>query len=198
MKPSRKDRRSKRVPVAHRLLLTILGPTGTEIAKEIVTTVEVSAHGARVRGIRTFRPGSEGLLTQLGSGQQAPFRVAWQTRAASDPKFLDTGVELLSELDFWGVAFSAPTAEPKAEPAPATPVAAPVAAPIESPRISPQALLDELEKTPQPAGEHRARMLEAVWCHLIEQLEERKVFSRDELLASLRSIGQESRTDQDT
>ncbi len=68
MKPSRKDRRSKRIPAAHRLLLTILSPTGSEIAKEIVTTVEVSSHGARVRGIRTFRPDSQGLLTQLGSG----------------------------------------------------------------------------------------------------------------------------------
>ena len=75
MKSSRKARRSGRNPVEQRLLLTILGPSGWEIAKEIVTTVEVSLHGARVRGVRTFRLGSEGLLTQLGSGLQAPFRV---------------------------------------------------------------------------------------------------------------------------
>ena len=185
MKPSRKDRRSKRVPAAHRLLLTILGPTGTEIAKEIVTTVELSLHGARVRGIRTFRPDSQGLLTQLDTGQQAPIRVAWQARAASNPRFLDTGVEFLSEFDFWGISSSEPTAEPTKP--------TPPAAPIQSPSISPQGLLDELEKTSQPSGDHRARTLEAAWCNLIEQLEERKVFRREELLASLRDIGQKFR-----
>lgn len=190
MKPSRKDRRSKRVPAAHRLLLTILGPTGTEIAKEIVTTVELSLHGARVRGIRTFRPDSQGLLTQLDTGQQAPIRVAWQARAASNPRFLDTGVEFLAAFDFWGMSSSEPTGEP-AKPTPAT-------APVESPRLTPQGLLEKLEKTSQPSGDHRSRTLEAVWCNLIEQLEERKVFSRDELLASLRNIEQKFRTDSDT
>ena len=69
--------------LTYRLLLTILGPTGLEVSKEIVTTVEVSLYGARVRGIRTFRPDSQGVLTQLSSGQQAPVRIAWQAPAAS-------------------------------------------------------------------------------------------------------------------
>jgi len=191
-KPSRKDRRSRRVPAEHRLLLTILGPTGSEIAKEIVTTVEVSLHGARLRGIRTFRPDSQGVLTQLGSGQQAPFRVAWQAKVPANPNFLDTGVELLADFDFWGVTFSEPTASPAPAVVTAAPVAAP--APIEKPSISPQEVLDELERTLQTSGDQRARTLEAAWCNLIEQLEERKVFSRDELLASLRNIGQKFRT----
>ncbi|MGH9786710.1 MAG: hypothetical protein ACRD88_21280 [Terriglobia bacterium] len=194
MKPSRKDRRSKRAHSEQRLLLTILGPTGMEIAKEIVTTVEVSLHGARVRGIRTIRPDSQGVLTQLGSGQQAPFRVAWQARVPSNPGFLDTGVELLSGFDFWGMAFPEPTASPAPVAGPA-PVAAP--APIASPPISPQKVLDELEKAAQPGGNDRARTLEAAWCNLIEQLEERKVFSREELLASLRNIGQRFRSTQE-
>ena len=178
MKPSRKDRRSKRIPETHRLLLSILGPTGLEISKEIVTTVEVSLHGARVRGIRTFRPDSQGVLTQLSSGQAAPVRIAWQAKAASNPKFLDTGVEFLSAFDFWGMAFSEPAAS-----------SAPGAAPADRPLVTPQALLEELEKTSQsPDDAQRARTLEAAWCGLIEQLEERKVFSRDELLASLRTI----------
>jgi hypothetical protein len=194
MKPSRKDRRSKRVPAAQRLLLTILGPTGSEIAKEIVTTVEVSVHGARLRGIRTFRADSQGVLTQLGSGQQIPFRVAWQAKVPSNPNFLDTGVELLAGFDFWGVAFSEPTAAP-APAAAAAPAAAP--APIEKPPISPQEVLDELERTSQATADQRARTLEAAWCNLIEQLEERKVFSRAELLASLRNIGQKFRSAQE-
>ena len=192
MKPSRKDRRSKRIPAAHRLLLTILSPTGSEIAKEIVTTVEVSLHGARVWGIRTFRPDSQGLLTLLSSGQQAPVRIAWQPKAASNPKYFDTGVEFLSAFDFWGMTFSEPAAEPALRVAPRA------ATPNEPPPISPQGLLDELEKASQPAGDHRTRTLEAAWCSLIDQLEERNVFSRDELLASLRTIGQKFRSDQET
>ena len=88
-------------------------------------TVEVSLHGARVRGIRTFRPDSQGLLTLLSSGQQAPVRIAWQAKAASNPKYLDTGVEFLSAFDFWGMTFSEPEAEPALRVAPraATPVA---------------------------------------------------------------------------
>ena len=195
MKPSRKDRRSKRVPAAQRLLLTILGPTGSEIAKEIVTTVEVSVHGARLRGIRTFRADSQGVLTQLGSGQQAPFRVAWQAKVPSNPNFLDTGVELLSGFDFWEVAFSEPAAAPAPVATPAPVAATP--APIEHPPISPQEVLDELERTSQASGDQRARTLEAAWCNLIEQLEERKVFSRAELLASLRTIGQKFRPAQE-
>lgn len=181
MKSSRKDRRSKRIPETHRLLLTILGPTGLEVSKEIVTTMEVSLYGARVRGIRTFRPDSQGVLTQLSSGQQAPVRVAWQTKAASDPKFLDTGVEFLSAFDFWGMTFS----EPAAPPAPG----AALPDKGDRPPVTPQELLEELDKTSQsPDGAHRAHALEAAWCGLIDQLEERKVFSRDELLASLRTI----------
>lgn len=184
MKPSRKDRRSKRIPETHRLLLTILGPTGLEVSKEIVTTIEVSLHGARVRGIRTFRPDSQGVLTQLSSGLQAPVRIAWQAKAASNPKFLDTGVEFLSAFDFWGTTF------PELAAAPA-PVASPLPAPVGRPPVSPLALLEELGNTCQPANDgQRARTLEAAWCGLIDQLEERKVFSRDELLASLRTISQ--------
>ena len=46
-------------------------------------------------------------------------------------------------------------------------------------------------------SEFRIWTLEAAWCNLIEQLEERKVFSRAELLASLRNIGQKFRSAQE-
>ena len=189
MKPSAKNRRSKRIPASHRLMLTILGPTGLEVSKEIVTTAEVSLHGARIQGVRTFRPDSQGVLTQLKTGLQAPVRIAWQTRAA-DPKYLDTGIEFLSAFDFWGVSFSKPKAQP-AQPA----------SPEAPPPVSPQALLEEFEKS-SPLSEdsrnsQRARTLEAAWCGLIDQLEERNVFSRDELLASLRTIGQKFSSSQE-
>jgi hypothetical protein len=183
MKESRKDRRGKRVPATHRLLITILGPTGGEISKEIVSTVEVSQHGARVRGRRTLRPDSQGLLTQLSSGRQAPFRVAWQQKS-SEPNAIDTGVELLSTFDFWGAIFSDSSIQP-------VPAAAPVESAVESgsPPISPAELLDELRKAAQSSSsDQKTRVLEAVWCALIEQLEERQVFTREELLTAIRSV----------
>jgi len=179
---SRKDRRGKRVPAAHRLLITILGPTGAEIGKEIVSTVEVSQHGARVRGRRTLRPDTQGTITQLSSGRQAPFRVAWQQKG-SEPNSIDTGVELLSTFDFWGAIFS----ESSVHPVPA----APVESAVESgpPPISPAELLDELRKAAQSSSsEQKTRVLEALWCALIEQLEERQVFTREELLTAIRSV----------
>jgi hypothetical protein len=186
-RPSRKDRRSKRIPASQRLLLTILGPTGLEVSKEIVTTVEVSLHGARVRGIRTFRPDSQGVLTQLSSGQAAPVRIAWQTRAASNQNLLDTGVEFLSAFDFWGMAFSEPPAPGAAPPEK-----------VDRPPINPKELLEELDKASESADHaQRARTLEVAWCGLIDQLEERNVLSRDELLASLRSISRSFNSSQE-
>ena len=203
MKESREDRRGKRVPATHRLLITILGPTGAEISKEIVSTVEVSLHGARVRGRRTLRPDAQGLLTQLSSGRQAPFRVAWQ-RKSTEPNSVDTGVELLSTFDFWGAIFSDSSLQPaapsatSADGADAGPVSARTltADVVEraSPPISPAELLDELRRAAQwSSGDQKTRVLEAVWCALIDQLEERQVFTREELLTAIRSVAAPTR-----
>jgi hypothetical protein len=182
MKTSSKSRRSKRVPANHRLLITVLGPSGAEISKEIVSTVEVSQHGARVRGRRTLRPEAQGTLTQLSSGRQVPFRVAWQQKG-SEPNSLDTGVELLSNFDFWGAMFAEPSAEPEPAPVPAPALVEGNAVPL-----SPAELLDELRKAAQSPSDHKTRVLEAVWCALIDQLEERRVITRDELLTAIRSV----------
>ena len=181
MKASRKDRRGERVPGTHRLLLTIHGPTGAEILKEVVTTVELSQHGARLRGLRTMQPGAQGFLTQLKSGRQAPFRVAWQAKAASDQRFMDTGVELLAGFDFWEITFT--TSQPGPDP---------VEIQIETKDLSPQELLEELRKWSALSEEQRNHALEAAWCGLIEQLESRKVLTRSDLVASLRSIAQQA------
>jgi hypothetical protein len=121
-------------------------------------------------------------------------RIAWQSRSASSDKYLDTGVEFLSAFDFWGTTFSEPAA---AVASAAAPGEAPAAAAPAPPPISPQALLDQLETSAQPSGDRRARTLEAAWCSVIEQLEERRVFTRDELLASLRTVNQKFRSGQE-
>ena len=178
MKGTRKDRRSRRIPAAHRLLLTIFGPTGSEIAKEIVSTVELSQFGAHVRGRRILRPEAEGLLTQLSSGRQARIRIAWQ-KSDTTTGFFDTGVEILSGFDYWGMSFAEPA------PAPAVPSCGAASTPLTT-----EELLGELKQT--PSGDSGARLLETIWSGLIEQLEARSVISRDELICSVRSIAQSS------
>ena len=175
MKGTRKDRRSRRIPAAHRLLLTIIGPTGSEIAKEIVSTVELSQFGARVRGRRSLRPESEGVLTQLRSGRQARIRIAWQKKSDESAGFFDTGVEILSGFDYWEISFAepAPTLAHAVQPAGIAPLTA-------------QELLGEMKE--KFSGEAGTGSMEILWCGLIEQLEANKVFTRDELIATVRSI----------
>jgi len=177
MKGSRKDRRSKRVPASHRLLLTIIGPSGSEIAKEIVSTVELSQFGARVRGRRSLRAESEGMLTQLRSGRQARVRVAWQQKSTESAEFFDTGVEILSGFDYWGISFE--------EPAPGT---AKADAPEETVPLTVPELLGKLKES--ASAEAGGASMEMLWCALVEQMEAKQLFTREELIASLRSVAQ--------
>ena len=177
MKSTSKDRRSRRIPAAHRLLLTIVGGAGSEIAKEIVSTVELSQFGARVRGRRMLRPESEGVLTQLSSGRQARVRIAWQQKAPAPPGFLDTGLEILSGFDYWGDSFT----ESAVSPAPLLPLGSNGLAPL-----TVEALLNHLKE--QSGSASGLQPLETIWCGLIEQLEARKVLSREDLIAAVRSI----------
>ena len=182
----RKNRRSKRVPAAHRMLLTIINASGAEIAKEIVSTIEISQHGARVRGRRLLRANSEGLLTQLSSGRQARVRIAWQRPADAQAGLLDSGVELLNGFDYWNVSFVDPPPQEQAavnEAPPATVAAASAEA------IPPQELIEALAKE----AADRPQVLETVWCALVEQLEAGQAVSRADLAAAIRSLAQQGR-----
>ena len=97
MKTSRTDRRSKRVPATHRLFLTIPSPGGTKVVKEVVSTLELSRHGARVRGQCPLEPGWNGVLAELRSLRKANFRVAWQAQSPGAKGYLDTGLEFLED-----------------------------------------------------------------------------------------------------
>lgn len=178
MRPSRKNRRSERVSAAQRLVLTILGPSGAEILKEIVTTVDISQHGACLRGRRTLQPNWQGVLIQLSAGRQAPFRVVRQAKSSSEPTYLETGVEILATFNFWGRTFTNPDAE-----------TAPAEIAIENASVTPEALLRQLAESSEFQGPRDVGVLETVWCGLIEQLEERKLFTRAELITSIRKIG---------
>ena len=173
MKGTRKDRRSKRVSASHRLLLTPLSPGGKEQAKEIVSTVELSQHGAHIRGRRHLLPDSEAVLTQLSSGRQARVRIAWQEKSTTHQGLFDAGVEVLSGFDFWGVSFAEEAMPAKTEEAPA---------PVPSLRD----ILDELVK--QSEDDPGTRIMETVWCGLVDHLEARDLIKREDLVQSIRAV----------
>ena len=177
MKTPATKRRSERLPAAVRLLLTIPGPGGTVALREVVTTMEVSQYGARLLGRRPLEVGSRGVLIQLSSGRQTAFQVAWQTNSAARPGYLDTGVELLPNLEYWDRPFS-----PAPEPPPTEIV-------MEDAAVSAEELVRELapESSPQQ-DRHSEPLLEVLWCGLVDQLAERTVITPAELAASLRKI----------
>ena len=195
MKGSRKNRRSKRLPAAHRMLLAIVNSSGSEIAKEIVSTVEISQHGARVRGRRMFRAGSEGLLTQLSSGRQARIRVAWQEKVEAHPGYLDAGVELLNGFDYWRVSFADIAPVESSTPAAAGVAGeAPQPVPVSAEALPAQPLTaQELIENLAAESADRPQVLEALWCGLVDQLEARNALSRTDLIAAIRTLASNGR-----
>jgi hypothetical protein len=181
MRTSRKDRRSERVPATVRLILSVLGPSGAAVLKEIVTTVDVSQHGARIRGRRTLQKDWRGVLTQVSSGRSVPFRVLWQTKPTSGGEYLEAGVEILTGINFWGRTFSNPDAQP-----------VPSSITIENAAMSPEELLQALRKQLAFQSPEGGQLLERIWCGLVQQLEERNVFTRAELVSTLRKIPNET------
>jgi len=177
MRNTKKDRRSERVLSSHRLVLTILGPTGAEVLKEIIMTVDISKHGVRARGRRTLQPNWKGTLVQLNSGRQVPCRVTWQVKPTAEADYRETGIEIQANFDFWGRSFTSGDLEW---------LEAPVL--IKSATVPPEKLLQALRNSAAFQGSSNGELLEAVWCGLVEQMEERRVFTRAELVAAIQKI----------
>jgi len=177
MRTSKKNRRSERVPIGQRLLLTILGPSGAEILREIVNTVEVSQHGARIRGRRTLQPNWKGNIVHLISGRQAPVRVVRQVKPEASAEFLESGLEILADFNFWNRAFANPDAEPD-----------PVEIAIEDASIPAEEMLQRLKKSGAFQALSNEKVLETVWSGLVDQLEERNLLTRKELVEAIRKI----------
>ena len=177
MRKSKMDRRSERVLVAHRLLLTIFCPGGAELLKEIVTTLDISKHGARIRGRRTLQENWNGTLTHLSSDRQVPCRVSWQIKPNPDAEYFESGIEILADFEFWGRTFSNGDLE-----------LAEATSEIEDLTLPPEELLEQLREASAFQVGENGKLLEAIWCGLVEQMEEQKVITRAELLASIRKM----------
>jgi hypothetical protein len=172
---SAKRRRSKRSSKSERVLLSLTTPPALQ---DIVVTIEASAHGAKVLARRKMTPDAKGTALLISSGRQVPCRVAWQRPPGADGR-METGIEIDSNSNFWGLDLSGSEVEPEPEPVAS---AAPVVPAV--PAMSVAMLLEELGK-----HEHSSGLPVKLWCAVVEALEGKGVFTRDELIAMLKKLG---------
>lgn len=183
MTGSSERRRSERIPAAHKMMLVVADADIT-VSKEVVTTVLISKYGAQVRGRRAIDPAAAGRVMNLGSCREAKCRVAWHLPSTSHPGFFDTGLEFLDNEDFWGCKFSE-----------YHPVMTATQAKLEKPSVSsatpseltPRKLLEHLRMA--GSSPNANDLNEALWCGLVEQLEQRRVFTRNEMVSTLKRLG---------
>lgn len=175
---SRKNRRSERVDTVQRVLLEIQSPA----LKEIVITEEVSENGAKVLARRKIPQGAKGTLQVLSSGRQVPCRVVWQRPEMVGDGRMETGIEIFSNSNFWSISFQGPEGAPPPPP----PEPAPKA--VEAPPPNPQAVVEAVSS----AAERGPEALAHLWSLLVQALEEKGVFTRDDFIATLQRMGKSS------
>jgi hypothetical protein len=191
-------RRSKRISKSERVMLDITDPAPVQ---DIVVTLEVSANGAKVLARRHFQKESKGTAMFIAAGRKVPCRIAWQRAPGPDGR-METGLEIYSNGNFWGLDLAGSEVEPDPpKPLPAAlrasePAAKPsgrsssgshpvVSAPAakKEPSATMKAIIEAL-------GNNRSASLPIdLWCLLVDNLEAKGVFSRAELIAMLKKIG---------
>lgn len=192
--PNAKDRRSKRVAAKHNIMLMVETGQDKPPSKEVVTTMHISQHGAHLLGRRPLLENSKGRVAHLSTCKQAPFRIAWQAPSRTRPGYHEMGIEFEEPLDFWGTNFEPGTSPASVEGVlqesgalemPAAPK--PRQSSASADKAASGTILEQLRTIPSSA--EGREITDAIWCGLIEQLEERRVISRAELIASLRKVG---------
>ncbi len=187
MKASNKNRRSERIPARHNLMLVVEDHTGGTAAKEIVSTVHISRHGAHLRSRRPLDGSSKGNVMNLSSCRQTPFRIAWHLPSDSHPGYHESGIEFVESIDFWGRDFSGH----RQGAASAEDVMGTRTGGLEnSSAANPRELLDQLLQAGDTPKGHE--LTAALWCGLIKQLEERRVFTRTDLISALKKLSRPS------
>lgn len=166
---SAKRRRSKRIDKSERVMLNLSTPTAVQ---DIVVTIEVSANGAKVLARRKMAPDARGMALYISAGRQVPCRIAWQRAPGPDGR-METGLEIYSNTNFWGLDLSGSEVEE----------AAPV---VDQPPLTAAILLEALDMKLDSS-----RLSVQLCCALVDSLEARGVFTRDELIATLRHMSQQ-------
>lgn len=169
-----KRRRSNRIEQAERVLLH-LETSGA--LKEVVMSVNISQQGVKVLARRRMAPNSRGTALRLSAGREAPCRIVRQDPPGAEG-LMETGLEIdTPNTSYWG--FSAWQSEIEPEPAPAPVVADVPAAPPSLPEL--------LEPLRAQAGEESFSV--QLLCGIVDALEAKGLFTRDELIGTLRKLG---------
>jgi hypothetical protein len=194
MTATEKNRRSARIAAKHNLMLMLEAEEGKRPSKEVVTTLHISKHGAHLLGRKPLLQNVKGRLAHLSTCKQAPFRIAWQSPSRTQPGYHEMGIEFEEPLDFWGTTFEpvAVAALPEIKPAELSGLEIP--SEPQSRRSATSAEVDSCGRMLEllrniPSSADGRETTDAMWCGLVEQLEERRVITRSELIASLRKVG---------
>jgi hypothetical protein len=180
-------RRSKRVSKSERVMLDITDPAPT--VQDIVVTLEVSEHGAKVLARRHLLKEARGMAMFIAAGRKVPCRIAWQRAPGPDGR-METGLEIYANGNFWGLDLAGSEVEPEPEkplPAALRPVSStpstPAATPAREVSATMKMILEALSQNKS------ASLPIDLWCLLVDNLEAKGVFSRAELIAMLKKIG---------
>lgn len=174
---SAKRRRSKRIAKSERVLLNLATPVQLQ---DIVVTIEASAHGAKVLARRKMVPEARGVAVLISAGRQVPCRIAWQRPPGADGR-METGIEIYSNTNFWGHDLSGSEVEPEPAVAPVVSELTPHAVTV---RASAADIVQELK------NQYGSPNLPVdLWCVLVDSLENKGVFAREDLIVMLRRIG---------
>ncbi len=166
----------------------MLDITEPKQVQDIVVTLEVSAHGAKVLARRTFEKESRGTAMFIAAGRKVPCRVAWQRKPGPDGR-METGLEIYSNANFWGLDLAGSEVEP--EPAEALPPTPPSGVKLGTLPASAREQPVTIRALVEALGSNRSASLPIdLWCLLVDNLEAKGVFSRAELIAMLKKIGQ--------
>jgi hypothetical protein len=191
-------RRSKRISKSERVMLDITEPTAVQ---DIVVTLEVSAHGAKVLARRHLQKDSKGTAMFIAAGRKVPCRIAWQRTPGADGR-METGLEIYTNGNFWGLDLAGSEVDPEpAKPLPAAlrapdssakPAAAGRSSSPSHPAVSAgkQEPSATMKAVLQALGNNRSESLPIdLWCLLVDSLEAKGVFTRAELIAMLKKMG---------
>jgi len=170
---SAKRRRSRRINKSERVLIHLTSPIDIQ---DIGVTIEVSNTGAKLLARRKMAPESRGIARFIAAGREVPCRIVWQRAAGPDGR-METGIEIYSNTNFWGLDLSGSEVEPVPEPATAP-------APTVSDTGPASALLESVK-----AQAGAASLPLELWAALVDSLEAKGVLTREELIAMLRKIG---------
>lgn len=172
-----KNRRSERVDTRQRMLLEILHPVAI---KEIIITEEVSWHGAKVLARRKIPKDSRGLLHVVPSGRQVPCRVVWQKSELDEEGRMWTGIEIYSPSNFWELSFQGAEFP--------DPLSVPAA--VSSGQAAAEPALDAAALFAAMTGERTdpSSSLLILWSGLIQALQDRGIFTRQDLITTLRKM----------